>query len=190
MLVPTSSSRLMCVTYRLTLTAKRKPGGVSLHPALHDRRLAASGRTSMFDLDRVEGSRVVLEPVARGAAGRVEDAVPPVAVVPARAADPYRVSASASRLHSCSLPAATTRERPIRSSGAAPNGGVVGQVDRETLLAHEQLRRCDVDRARRLQRDDAVDAAGGEVAERDRERAHHAQPVRDAVEPRRVLATT
>ena len=38
---------------------------------------------------------------------------------------------------------------------------------------HEQLRSCDVDRPCRFQRDDTVDAAGCEVAERDRERPHH-----------------
>ena len=96
-------------------------------------------------------------------------------------------SASPRRLQSSSLPAAATRERPSRSSGAAPKGGSLGEVDREALLAHEQLGGGDVDRARALQRDDPVDAPGGEVAERDRERAHHPQPVRDAVEPRGVL---
>ena len=40
------------------------------------------------------------------------------------------------------------RERRTRSSGARPErGAAVGVGDREALLAHEQLRRGDVDRA-------------------------------------------
>ena len=91
--------------------------------------------------------------------------------------------------------AACTRPAfPLRRCANVPRGraalaerlGVVEQVDRETDLAAEQLRRGDVDRARRLQRADGVDAAGGEVAERERERAHDPQPVREAGDRRRV----
>src|SRR5207249_3414218 len=61
------------------------------------------------------------------------------------------------------------------------------EIDRETALADEQLRGRDVDRPRRLQRADAVDAAGREVAERERERAHDPEPVRETDDVRRLL---
>ena len=91
-----------------------------------------------------------------------------------------RTERAAELLHSSGVPAAATRERPSRSSGAVVERRVVGQVDREAELADEQLRGGDVDRARRLERADGVDAAGGEVAERERERAHDPQAVGEA----------
>ena len=60
-------------------------------------------------------------------------------------------------------------------------------VDREPDLAAEELRRSDVDRARRFERADGVDAAGGEMAERERERPHDADAVCDAGERRRLV---
>ena len=53
----------------------------------------------------------------------------------------------------------------------------VEQVDREPQLAAEKLRRGDIDRARRLERAHRVDPTGGEMAEREGERAHDPQPV-------------
>src|SRR5919197_1365885 len=96
-----------------------------LHPA-RDGRRARQTVEGRVDLDRVEVTRVEREPVPRREARWVEHAVPPVGVVPAGAADPQPASASARRRHSCSVPAAATRERPARSSGAAPNGGASG----------------------------------------------------------------
>src|SRR5439155_10067257 len=72
-------------------------------------------------LDRVEEGGVVLEPAARRQPFRVDQPAP-VGVVPPGAADAD--SACASSRHSALFPAATTRERPSTSSGAAPNGGV------------------------------------------------------------------
>ncbi len=66
-------------------------------------------------------------------------------------------------------------------------GRIVGQVDRQPALADEQLGRSDVDRARVLQRDDAVDPPCGEMAERDRQGAHHPQAMGESVEARRIL---
>src|SRR3954452_13539995 len=68
-------------------------------------------------LDRVEVLGVVLEPEP-GRAPLVELLLP-ARVVPARAA--YADSASASFLHSASVPAAARRERPWRSSSASSN---------------------------------------------------------------------
>src|SRR6476659_10088171 len=62
----------------------------------------------------------------------------------------------------------------------------VEQVDREAQLAAEELRRGDVDRARRLERADGVDTTGGEMAERKGERAHDPQPVGEVGDLRRV----
>ena len=59
-----------------------------------------------------------------------------------------------------------TRERATRSSGANSEGGSLRELDAEAAFAHEQLSCSDVDRARPLQRDDAVEPARGEVAER------------------------
>src|SRR5207248_7753512 len=72
------------------------------------------------DLDRVEESRVVLEPAPRRQARRVEDRIAPVLVVPAGAA--YAESAAANLSHSSGVPAATTRARASRSSGASRKG--------------------------------------------------------------------
>src|SRR4029079_5216397 len=64
---------------------------------------------------------------------------------------------------------------------------VLEEVDREAALADEQLRGGDVDRARALERADGVDPAGGGVAERERERAHDSQAVRDPDHRARLL---
>src|SRR4051794_7964073 len=92
------------------------------HPARDHLPLGQAGEGHV-DLDPVEGLRVEREPVARRTARGVEDAVAPVGVVPARAADPYALNAFASFWHPSDVPAATTRERPSRSSGARPKGG-------------------------------------------------------------------
>ena len=88
------------------------------------------------------------------------------------------------RAHSSSLAAATTRERCPRSRRRATERWVLEELDREPALADEQLRRGDVDRPGRLEAADRVDASRGEMAERERERAHHADAMRDRVEPR------
>src|SRR5207244_13151223 len=62
----------------------------------------------------------------------------------------------------------------------------VEQIDLEAELAAEELRRGNVHRARRLERADRVDATGGEVAERERERTHDPQPVREVGDLGRV----
>ena len=67
---------------------------------------------------------------------------------------------------------------------------VVDQLDREAALADDQLRGGEVDRARRLQADDRVGAAGGEVAVRERLRAHDAHAVGQRREPRRLSSTS
>src|SRR5262245_22110139 len=59
-------------------------------------------------------------------------------------------------------------------------GRILEQLDSKAAFADKQLCGGDVDRARRLQRDDAVDPAGGEMAQRQRERAHDPKPPRDA----------
>src|SRR6266850_2405497 len=118
------------------LDREREAGRRLFDPARDDLRFRQAVERHV-DLDGVEELRVVAEPVARRAARWVEDAVSPVVVVPAGAADPafpappasvrrYPVSAVASRVHSSSFPAATTRERPSRSRGAAANGGASG----------------------------------------------------------------
>ena len=69
--------------------------------ALHPGRRSFSRREPVeagVQLDRVERSRIVLEPARSGEAGRVEDS-PPVLVIPARAAD-ARVAHRSSRCHS------------------------------------------------------------------------------------------
>src|SRR4051794_580006 len=93
-------------------------------------------------LDRVEMPRVVVEPLARRAARWIEDAVPPVVVVPPGAADSNRsqlFSAAKSFWHSSGVPAATTRERPSTSSGAASNGGASG---RSITSPHSRTSSC------------------------------------------------
>src|SRR5262249_35292586 len=77
----------------------------------------------VVELDGVEELCVVGQPARRRTALWVEDAVPPVGVVPARAADPDYVSAVAISRHNSVFPAATTRERAFKSSGAPPIGG-------------------------------------------------------------------
>src|SRR6266511_631667 len=89
-----------------------------LHPARH-RRAPGEPVESRFHLHGVEELRVVLEPFRRGEARRVEDAVAPVGVVPARATYPDRPLTT--RRHSSSVPAAAMRERDTRSSGASAN---------------------------------------------------------------------
>src|SRR5581483_1836303 len=105
------------------LDAEEKARRALLDPArdrLH-RRQAIEG---VVDLDGVEQGRVVPEPPDGRQPLRVDD-LAPVLVVPARAA--YADNAAAICAHSSSVPAATTRERPSRSSGAAPNGGRSGK---------------------------------------------------------------
>ena len=100
----------------------------------------------------------------------------------------YEVRAASNVWHSSVVPAATTRERPTRSSGAASNGG---SSNSSIARPHSRTSSCagrDVDRARGLERADRVDAAGGEVAERERERAHDPQAVREPDHRRRPLA--
>ena len=61
---------------------------------------------------------------------------------------------------------------------------VLEEVDRTAPLADEELRGRDVDRACGLETADGVDTAGGEMAERERERAHDAHPVGDTAQSR------
>ena len=109
------------------------------------------------DLDRVEVPRVEAEPVPRGAAaaGRRRRAASAGSSSPSSRRG-SRAARSRAGGTASSVPAATTRERDSRSSGARPNGGAVRQLDREAALADEELRGRDVDRARDgSQRDDA-----------------------------------
>src|SRR5438874_8723907 len=92
------------------------------YPARHGAR-ARQPVEGVVELDGVEELSVVAQPARRRAPLRIEDAVPPVGVVPARTADSQVVSAVAIRRHSSMFPAATTRERAVRSSGQAPSGG-------------------------------------------------------------------
>src|SRR5205823_6625513 len=81
-------------------------------------------------LDRVEVARVEGKPLARWEPRRVEDTVSPVAVVPAGTADPdlgHGPIAAESSSHSAGVAAATTRERPVVSSGAASKGLAAGR---------------------------------------------------------------
>ena len=64
-------------------------------------------------------------------------------------------------------------------------GRILEELDRQAALADEELRCGDVDRPRRLEAADGVDAPGCEVAEGERERAHHAHAVGDAAHSRR-----
>src|SRR5207237_2506137 len=66
-------------------------------------------------------------------------------------------------------------------------GRRLDELDREAALADEELRSRDVDRARRLERADAVEPAVGEVAEGERERAHDPQAIREPDDARGVL---
>ena len=122
---------------------------------------------------RAAGHRPLPPPGARGAA---QAAPSPSPRAPRRA-----------RRRAPSVAAATMRERPSRSSGAAAEGRILEELDREPALPHEQLGRGDVDRARRLEAADGVDAPGRKVAERQRERAHHAEPLRNPHHRRRQL---
>ena len=78
-----------------------------------------------------------------------------------------------------------------RASDEIERGGrerrLLEQVDRVAALTHEELRRRDVDRPGRLERAHRVDPAGSEVTERQRERAHHPQALRDAEHRRSLL---
>src|SRR4051794_7174818 len=93
--------------------ARRRTG----HP-VRDGLLVRQPVEGVVHLDRVEVARVVLEPEARGLP--LVELVLPAGVVPAGAA--YAESARAICWHRSSVPAAATRERPSRSSGASPNG--------------------------------------------------------------------
>src|SRR4029079_17671762 len=95
------------------------------HP-VRDGRLAREPVEGHVDLDRVETLRVELEPASRRQPRRVEDAVPPVLVVPAGATDADHRSRAKSSAATAGVAAATTRERPSVSSGASPKGGASG----------------------------------------------------------------
>ena len=75
----TSVRRLMCVMYRLTLTAKHEPGRRLGHPARHNGCLRQPIERRV-QLDRVETLGVVGEPVALREARGIEDTRPPVRV--------------------------------------------------------------------------------------------------------------
>ncbi len=95
-------------------------------------------------------------------------------------------SAAATRATAAGEAAATIRERPTRSSGASSNGPP--STSRRPGHARARAaapRRCP--RAGRLERADRIHAAGGEMAERQRQRAHQPQPPGDAVELGRDL---
>src|SRR4051794_1558056 len=109
------------------LHGEEEPGRRLLHP-VGDRRLARQPVEGGVHLDGVEVLGIELEPAASRQPRWVEDAVTPVLVVPARAADPDRLHASAAKRRSqiSGVAAATQRERPSMSSGAAPKGGASG----------------------------------------------------------------
>ena len=100
-------------------------------------------------------------------------------------APPSAAPAASCRTSSGDAAAATTRPRAeIERRGRERR--ILEQLDREPALAHEQLRGGDVHGPRRLQGDDAVDASCGEVAERECERAHHANAAaRSSIGPMR-----
>src|SRR3954447_12269881 len=100
------------------LDREDKTGRRFLDPA-RDRRLERQPVEGVVDLDRVEVSGVVLQPEPRRLA--LVELFFPGCVVPAGTT--YADRALASFRHSSGVPAATTRERPCRSSGAEPNGG-------------------------------------------------------------------
>ena len=75
--------------------------------------------------------------------------------------------------------AAATTEALTEVDAARPRRSLE-ELDRETSLADEELGRRDVDRPCGLEAADGVDAPGSQVAEREGEGAHHAQPVGDA----------
>src|SRR5581483_4357785 len=80
-----------------------------------------------------------------------------------------------------------TRSRDARTLrkielGLTERARIVEQLERETALATEELRCGDIDGASLLERADPVDTAGCEMAERERERPHDAEPVREAGE--------
>src|SRR5215203_257209 len=102
------------------LDGEDEVGGRLVDPALYGLHRRQAVETGVH-LHRVEPARIELEPAPRRATLGIEDAVAPAVVVPARAA--YEVSASPNIRHRSVVPAATTRERPTRSSGAAPKGG-------------------------------------------------------------------
>ena len=75
--------------------------------------------------------------------------------------------------------AATIRERESRSSGSVVT---VRRQHGRAGLAHDQRRRGEVDRPRRLQRRDAVQPPVGQLAQRQRQRAEHPDAA-DAARP-------
>src|SRR5436190_8566001 len=123
------------------LDGEDEPRRAPVDPALNrlDSRQAVE---RCVDLDRVEEACVVLEPAARRQPRRVEDAVSPVVVVPAGAADAdFRhapIAAASSRQRS-GEPAATTRDRAAVSRGAAAKGGASG---RSIAAPHSVTRSC------------------------------------------------
>src|SRR5207248_462037 len=84
-----------------------------------------------------------------------------------------------------------TRRDHARTCGHVEWRGVerrrLDELDRQAELADEELRGRNVDRTGRLERAHAVEPAGGEVAEREGERAHDPQAVREPDDVRRVL---
>src|SRR5438105_1591171 len=88
-----------------------------------DRAPARQAVERVVHLDRVEVLGVVTQPQTRGLA--LVELLAPRRVVPAGAA--YADRAAKSCAHRSAVPAATTRERPSTSSGAAPNGGASGR---------------------------------------------------------------
>src|SRR5215210_2831322 len=94
-----------------------------------DRRDARKPIEGRVDLDAVEQGRVVSEPPAGGQLSRV-DALPPMRIVPARAADADRLHATRASIswrQRSGVAAATTLDRPTVSRGASPNGAASGR---------------------------------------------------------------
>ena len=111
-------------------------------------------------------------------------------VVPARAADAnrlHRESAAQSSAQISGVAAATHATAALDVERRGAERRCFGKVDREAALADEQLRGGDVDERAALERADGVDAAGRQVAEREREGAHDPQPVSEADDGRGLL---
>ena len=80
----------------------------------------------------------------------------------------------------CSVRAATTGACGSRSSGQPSIAVAAGERDVAAALAHDELRRGGVDRARAPQREHPVDARHRDLAQRDRDRADRADAVHAA----------
>src|SRR5438874_3032491 len=123
------------------LDREDEPGRACAHP-VGDHVALRQPVEGRVHLDGVEMAGVVVQPFPRRTARRVEDAVPPMVVVPTGTADSnwlQRSSAANSPWHSSGVPAATTRERPSVSSGAWPNGGASG---RSIASPHSRTSSC------------------------------------------------